>query len=80
MKWVDVRYFAALRDSRGVSEETVETAATTVKELYLELAELHGLKVNANLIRFVKVDSFCEATEPVISGDIIEFLPPASGG
>ncbi len=77
---VKVGYFAALRDQRGLSSEEVSTSANSAAELYQELAAKHKLTVESRLIRFVKLSGFCEPDEPLVDGDEVEFLPPASGG
>ena len=44
---VRVRYFAVLRDQRGLGEESVATEASTAAELYEELARRHGFTLPA---------------------------------
>ena len=39
---VKLRYFALLREQRGLDAEMVETRASTPRELYREIAATHG--------------------------------------
>jgi len=80
MPQVTVLYFAQLREQRGLDSEHLSTAALSVRELYQELAQRHGLTlperslivaINESMVRW---DALLEA------GDTVVFLPPVSGG
>lgn len=79
-KTVRVRYFAVLRDQRGVSEESVATEATTAAELYEELAGRHGFTLPADRLRVAINDEFEAWGAPVRDADSVVFLPPVAGG
>ena len=57
-KTVLVRYFAILREQRGLDEEQVATSASTAGELYEELARRHGFTLPASRLRVAVNDEF----------------------
>ncbi len=77
---VKVLYFGALRERRGLAEETVETVAETPAALYAELLERHPLKLEAAHVRFATDDAFVAADAPLRSGMQLAILPPVAGG
>ena len=50
-KAIVVRYYAVFREQRGLSQETVETAAPTAAALYEELRARHGFTLTPPLVR-----------------------------
>lgn len=73
-------YFAALREQRGLSQEGVETAATTPEQLYEELRRVHGFTLDSSLIRAAVNGSFAPMEEPLEDGDSVVLMPPVAGG
>jgi molybdopterin converting factor small subunit len=71
-----IRYFAHLRELRGVSEETMTLEEPiSIGELFVQLFHME-----ARGIRFA-IDAEYVVSETVISdGDEIAFLPPMGGG
>jgi sulfur-carrier protein len=80
VKQVTVRYFAALREQRGLSEERVETAAETAGDLYEHLRGAHGLSLPAARVRAAVNDAFVPWNAVLRDNDTVAFLPPVSGG
>ena len=79
-KAVQVNYFAALREQRGLGSEQVSTEAGTAAELYDELRSLHGLTLPRERVRVAVNNEFEAWTSPVREGDAFAFLPPVAGG
>jgi sulfur-carrier protein len=79
-KTVLVRYFAVLREQRGLESEEVATSAATAGELYEELRKLHGFALPAERLRVAVNDEFGPWASEVRSGDAFAFLPPVAGG
>ena len=79
-KTVRVRYFAILREQRGLDEESVATGASTVAELYEELRALHGFTLSADRLRVAVNDDFEPWATDVRDGDVLVFIPPVAGG
>jgi molybdopterin converting factor subunit 1 len=79
-KTVRVRYFAVLRDQRGLAEESVATGAATASALYEELAARHGFTLPADRLRVAVNDEFQPWSAPVRDADLVVFIPPVAGG
>ncbi len=79
-KTVRVRYFAILREQRGVGEETVATGASTAAGLYEELRALHRFTLSAGSLRVAVNGDFAPWSAGFRDGDELAFLPPVAGG
>lgn len=77
---VRVRYYARLREEAGLAEETVETQAATVADLWADRARHHGFTLDASLVRAAQADEFCPWTEPLVPSSLVVFMPPVAGG
>ena len=77
---INVLYFAQLKQSRGLAEESVETEAATVGALYQAIAEQHSLDLPIGQIRIARNEAFCPPDTPIEDGDTVAFMPPMSGG
>ena len=75
-----VQYFAILREQRGLTHETLATAAATPAALYDELRARHAFTLPAGRIRAAVNDEFVPATAPLRDGDRVVFIPPVAGG
>lgn len=79
-KTVLVKYFAVLREQRGLGEESVDTAAATAGELYEELRELHRFTLPSARVRVAINDEFEPWAAGFRTGDAVVFIPPVAGG
>lgn len=79
-KEIDLTYYAALREKRGTSHETLSTCAETPRELYELLREEHDLDVPTDSLRVAVNDTFKSWDTALESGDEVVFIPPVSGG
>ncbi len=79
-KTVSVRYFAVLRDQRGLGEELVPTGAATASELYEELRRRHGFTLPLERLRVAINDEFEPWASEIRDGDALVFIPPVAGG
>ena len=79
-KTVRVRYFAMLREQRGLGEEQVATEAATAAELYEELRGRHGFTLPADRLRVAVNDEFEPWGAAVRDADSVVFIPPVAGG
>lgn len=75
-----VQYFAVLREERGLSEETIHSAAATPSALFHELAARHPFTLHIEQLRAVVNDAFASWDTPLQDGDTIVFIPPVAGG
>ena len=80
MKTVHVQYFALLREQRGLSRESVPTAAATAGELYEELRARHALTLTPAQLRVAVNGEFAAWSAPLTEGAQLVFIPPVAGG
>lgn len=80
LKTVHVRYFAVLRDRRGLVSETVDTQAGDLQELYRELSQRYALGLGPELVRFAVDGEIVSPATPLTDGLHVAFLPPVAGG
>jgi len=79
MATVTVRYFASLRERRGVDEETIDVDDNeTMHALYLRLFP-PGPEGSAP-VAYVRNRSSSSPTQLMSDGDEVSFLPPFGGG
>lgn len=79
-KTITVQYFAILREQRGLSQETLTTAAATPAALYEELRTRHPFTLPGDRVRAAVNDAFVAAEAPLRDGDRVVFIPPVAGG
>lgn len=77
---VKLRYFALLREQRGLESETLETAAVTPRELYREVAAAHGFTLHEDRVGVAINDAFGSWDRPLAANDTVVFIPPVAGG
>ncbi len=80
MKTLHIQYFAILREQRGLTQESLATAAATPAALYEELRARHGFTLPGDRIRAAVNDEFVAATAALHGGDRVVFIPPVAGG
>ena len=78
--WVEVLYFASLREQAGVGSERVETAARDLRGLYEALRADRGLTFPIDRLRASMDGAFASWDTPLREGAEVAFLPPVSGG
>ena len=81
---VQVRYFASLRESIGLSNETVETQVADVAALRIELMA-RGEHYRACLaperpVRMALNQLMVQGNAPLSEGCEVGFFPPVTGG
>ena len=77
---IRLRYFALLREQRGLESETLHTSAATARELYLELAAEHGFTLAVERVGVAVNDAFASWDRPLAANDSVVFIPPVAGG
>jgi molybdopterin synthase sulfur carrier subunit len=84
MSAVRLRYFAWLRERVGESAETIETDATTVRELVDELAareERYALAfADLSAVRVALDEELADLAAPLAGVREVAFFPPMTGG
>ena len=77
---VKLLYFASLADRAGCSEETRETTATLLRDLYAEVAHAHAFAFAPERLRVAVNGALTGWERALADGDEVVFLPPVSGG
>ena len=77
---VSIQYFAILREQRGLTRETIETAAETAGALYTELRTRHHFTLPLDRIRAAIDGEFTSSDAPLRNGAEVVFIPPVAGG
>ena len=75
-----ITYYAILREQRGLSEERLESTASTAGELYDALRAEHGFSLAADQLKVVINEAFRPWDTPLNPGDQVVFIPPVAGG
>lgn len=77
---VKVLYFASLRDNTQIPEETIETNAKTIDELYFELNEKYNFSIKKDHLRAAQNEEYVNFNSTLTELDTIVFIPPVAGG
>lgn len=77
---VTVRYFALMRDARGLAAEEVEGAFATAGALWDALEARHRFGVDRADLRVAINRAYAPFSAPLSDGDEVAFIPPVSGG
>lgn len=80
MKTIRLRYFALLREQRGLADESLATAAPHAQALYEELRAAHAFTLPADRLRVAINGAFVPWPAPFADGDELVFIPPVAGG
>jgi len=77
---INVRYFAVLREERGVDQELFVTGAANVADLYGELQSQFFFSLSQDRLRVACNGDFVSWHHPIADGDLVVFIPPVAGG
>ncbi len=77
---IQLRYFALLREQRGVQAEVRVTGARTARELYGEIASQYGFTLPVERVGVAVNDAFASWDLPLAANDLVVFIPPVAGG
>ena len=80
MNQITIRYFALLKDQRGLRDEVLDTAAATAADLYDTLAAKHLFTLGRDRVRVAVNDVFADWQTPLCTNDTVVFIPPVAGG
>ena len=77
---VTVKYFAILKDERGIDQEVVEGEFSSAKDLYNYLKESTDLSLCLSKLKVAVNDEFSTWDKELNDGDTVVFIPPVAGG
>lgn len=79
-KSVQIKYFALLRDERGLASEIIQTEAATLAELYNEIRRKHDFSLPLERMSVAVNDGFADWSSGLNDNDVVVFVPPVAGG
>ncbi len=77
---LDIQYFALLREQAGCAHESLQSAARTPRDLFLELQTRHRFTLPLEMLRVAINGDFAEWDHPLEAADHVVFIPPVAGG
>jgi len=80
MTRVNIQFYAILRERTGKNQDTIETQAKNLAELYQHLKGQYDLPLRQEQLRVAKNDAFCPWDATFNDNDTIIFIPPVAGG
>jgi len=79
-KTLRMQYYAAIRERAGKTGEELVSTASTLADLYDEVARRHGFSFDRSILRVVLNDTIVPWTAEIRDGDRVAFLTPFAGG
>lgn len=80
MKTVHIKYFALLKEERGLNSETLQTDCQTAQDLYAFLKSKHQFKLSMDILRVSVNGQYVHWQTHIKENDEIVFIPPVAGG
>jgi molybdopterin converting factor subunit 1 len=77
---IEVKYFAALRESAGKSSEIIDFEGQTIEDVYQALNEKYSFSVERSHLKVALNEEYANFEDRISSGDIVVFIPPVAGG
>lgn len=77
---LEIRYFASLREKRGLSREEIEGNWSSLREVYAEIQKQHGFDLGPDLVRPALSDRYVDWDQAPLDGQTLHLIPPVSGG
>ncbi len=77
---IQIKYFAALREQAGKSEEVIETDSINPMKIYAELKEKYNFTLESSELQIAVNDSYENFNFELKDMDTLVFIPPVAGG
>lgn len=77
---IKIRYFASLRDARGLAMERRTIPVVSATELYRDLQDAYKFRLDPSEVRVAINGRFAPMQTQLCHGDELAFIPPVSGG
>jgi molybdopterin converting factor subunit 1 len=75
-----IQYYALMREQAGRCEESLENAAATAADLYVELSTRDGFTLMPDQLKVAVNSEFTDWSRRLSAGDAVVFIPPVAGG
>ena len=77
---IELKYFASIRESIGVSSERLNWNSGTADELLTYLENKYGKKLKSKHLKVAVNDEYTSFDTEISDGDVVTFIPPVAGG
>lgn len=77
---VKIKYFAAMREEAGHSEESIDTSSVTAEELLTEVMNKYNFKLQRDHLKVAVNEEYVDFSTTLKENDTIVFIPPVAGG
>ena len=77
---VTIKYFAAMRECCGKSEEILETQAINPKQLFGQICGLYPITLALDTLKVAVNEVYVDFDTPLSEMDTVVFIPPLAGG
>ncbi|MEM9424047.1 MAG: MoaD/ThiS family protein [Spirochaetota bacterium] len=77
---ITVKYFAALAEHAGKSEEQIQGEALAIEPLYQELKQRYQFPLEFSEVRAAVNTRYVQPDTPLAEGDVLVFISPVAGG
>ncbi len=77
---LNIKYFAALRECAGKSDECLNVEVSTVEDVYQMLNEKYSFSVDRHHLKVALNEEYAKFDDKVSDGDTLVFIPPVAGG
>ena len=77
---IKIKYFAAMRECVGRSEESLECECLNPRELFSFLKEKYHFDLDESHIKVAVNDEYADFTKSLSNSDTVTFIPPIAGG
>jgi len=75
-----IKYFAAMREKAGVSEEILETNCKDALELLNELDKKYNFNLERDHLKVAINEEYSSFDSSLKENDTLVFIPPVAGG
>ncbi|MBK22840.1 MAG: molybdopterin converting factor subunit 1 [Halobacteriovorax sp.] len=75
-----IKYFAAMREKAGVSEEILETNCKDALELLNELDKKYNFNLDRDHLKVAINEEYSSFDSSLKENDTLVFIPPVAGG
>ena len=77
---ITIEFYGRLKEQFSESPLTFHNKNNEVEAIYKALCQQYNQPTEQRIIKPIINDTFCEWQDTVYTGDVLGFLPPASGG
>jgi len=77
---VNIKYFAAMRECCGKSQEILETDASNPQQLFEQICGVYPITLALDTLKVAVNEEYVDFDTPLSEMDTVVFIPPVAGG